>query len=86
MEPYLRPIHSCNAHRELETESRRRRRRRRRRKRGERERERERDEQPRESIPERGRNPLEKPNLSERRKLSYLVWGWGFVVLEVAKR
>jgi hypothetical protein len=38
VEPYLRPIHSCNAHRELETESRRRRRRR---KRGERERERE---------------------------------------------
>ncbi len=27
VEPYLRPIHSCNAHRELETESRRRRRR-----------------------------------------------------------
>jgi hypothetical protein len=52
----------------------------------ERERERERYEQPRERISERGRNPLEKPNLSERRKLSYLVWGWGFVVLEVAKR
>jgi hypothetical protein len=33
VEPYLRPIHSCNAHRELETESRRRRRRRRRRER-----------------------------------------------------
>jgi hypothetical protein len=81
VEPYLRPIHSCNAHRELETESRRRRRRRRR-KRGERER----YDQARERISERGRNPLEKPNLSERRKLSYLVWGWGFVVLEVAKR
>jgi hypothetical protein len=52
----------------------------------ERERERERYEQPRERISKRGRNPLEKPNLSVRRKLSYLVWGWGFVVLEVAKR
>jgi hypothetical protein len=30
-------------------------------------------EQPRERISERGRNPLEKSNLSERRKLSYLV-------------
>jgi hypothetical protein len=38
VEPYLRPIHSCNAHRDFETESRRRRR-----KRGERERERERE-------------------------------------------
>jgi len=50
VEPYLRPIHSCNAHRELETESRRRRRRKRR----ERDRERDMSNPVREFLKEEG--------------------------------